>query len=46
MDPHPPRTESKALFAQVLFYILQSEQLEGDSARDVRFSKYPLKSSY
>ncbi len=28
--------ESKSLFAQVQFYIVQSEGLEGDSAREVR----------
>ena len=46
MDPPGTRTESKSLFAQVLFYILQTEQLQGDSARDVRISNCSLKGSY
>ena len=30
------RAESKSLFAQVQFYIVQTEGLAGDSAREVR----------
>lgn len=29
--------ESRSLFAQVQFYIVQTEDLQGDGAREVRF---------
>lgn len=35
--------ESKSLFAQVQFYIVQTEDLRGDSAREVRIPTHALK---
>ena len=32
--------QSKSLFAQVQFYIVQTEDLQGDSAREVRIPSY------
>ena len=32
--------ESKALFAQVQFHIVETDDLHGNSARDVRISRY------
>ena len=37
---------SKSLFAQVQFYLVETEDLQGDSAREVRIPTFEIQGDY